>query len=316
MAAEDWRGRRVLVTGGRGFLGRRVVRRLEERGARVEAVGRAEADLRDRDQARALFRERRPEVVVHCAVEGGGIGWMRRHPVEATRDNALINVHALDAAAEAGARLFVGVSSACAYPRDLPVPFREEDLWKGRPEPTNAGYAESKRLMMELGGAMHETGRLAVAFPVLANLYGPGDATELERAHVVAALVIRALTAPPEARELRVWGSGRPTRELLHVADAADGVLAAAEHPSPEPVNIGTGVETSIAELARAVVRATGRSLAVRFDPSQPDGQPRKCLAVDRARERLGWVARIDLDAGLADTVAWYRERGFAPRGD
>jgi len=305
-----WAGARVLVTGGRGFLGKHVVARLLQEGATPISVGRAEADLTDRAATEALMARVRPDVVVHCAVQGGGIGWMRHHPVASGRDNVLMNVHLLDAAAKSpGCTAFIGASSACAYPRICPVPFVEAHLWNGYPEPTNGPYALSKRIMMDLGRAWHQErphGFLAV-FPILANLYGPLDHLEPERAHVVAALMQRCLALPAH-QPLTVWGSGRATREFLYAPDAAEGVLAMLAWRSPEPVNIGTGIEVPIAELAQSIVRACEHPGGIAFDADKPDGQPRKCLDVTRARTQLGWTAPTPLDTGLRHTVAWYRQ--------
>lgn len=294
------------MTGGRGFLGRHVIDRLSALGADAVPVGRAEADLTTPDQARALFCDVGAEVVIHCAAQGGGIGWMREHPVESGRDNALINLNALDAAYQSGASLFIGASSTCAYPRTPPVPFKEDDLWNGYPEPTNASYAQSKRLMMELGRAYFEQHGFRTSFALLGNLYGPGDDLDTGRAHVVAALILRCLAKP---EELVVWGTGRATREHLYVEDAADGLLALARYGKPDPINIGTGREVSVADLAKAVVRATGFEGAIRFDDSKPDGQPRKVMDCSRARGLLGWSSETPLDIGLAKTVQWYREQ-------
>ncbi len=301
-----WGGQRVLVTGASGFLGGHVVARLRALGAAPVPVGSREADLRDAAAAHALVRAVRPDVVVHCAVQGGGIGWMRAHPVASGRDNLLMNTHILDATHAAGCRAFIGASSACAYPRLCPVPFVEDDLWNGYPEPTNGPYATSKRAMMDLGRAYHQEHGLQVGFPVLANLYGPGDHLGPGRSHVVAALLQRTLALAPGA-PLEVWGTGTATREFLFAPDAAEGVLAMLAWTSPEPVNIGTGVELRISELAEAVVRACGHDGPVVCDASKPDGQPRKCLDTTRARTALGWAAPTGLDAGLAATVAWYR---------
>jgi len=300
-----WNDTRVLITGGRGFLGRHVASKLLERGADPVAVGRAEADLTDRDQTRRLFDDVRPTAVFHCAVQGGGIGWMRDHPVESGRDNALINLHALDSAHRCGAKLFVGASSTCCYPRTPPVPFKEEDIWKGYPEPTNGPYAQSKRLMMDMGTAYAQQYGFASAFGVLGNLYGPGDELEQDRAHVVAALTLRCLAQP---EELVVWGTGRATREHLYVEDAAEGLLALAQWGRPDPINIGTGEEVTVADLAHCVAKATGYEGRIRFDETKPDGQPRKVMDCSMAERVLGWRSRVSLEDGLARTVAWYRE--------
>ncbi|MCB9780418.1 MAG: NAD-dependent epimerase/dehydratase family protein [Alphaproteobacteria bacterium] len=306
----DWSGVVTLVTGGRGFLGGHVVAALRRRGAQPFAVGSAEADLTDRAATEALFARVRPQVVIHCAVQGGGIGWMREHPVESGRDNALINVHAMDAAWRAGARVFVGAGSACAYPRiPATIPFPESEVWDGRPEPTNDTYAQTKRLMMSLGEAYQQQHGMRCAFPMLANLYGPGDHIEPERAHVVAALMQRTLAAP---EELWVWGTGRATREHMYVEDAADGVLrcaeAAADGVDVGAINVGTGVEVTVSELAHEIARACGYGGTIRFDTTKPDGQPRKCLDVSRMTTELGWTAPTSLADGLDQTVAWYRQ--------
>ncbi len=301
-----WPGTRTLVTGARGFLGQHVVRRLAALGADPVGVGSTDAELTKGDEALALFEDVRPNIVVHCAVQGGGIGWMREHPVESGRDNSLINLHALDAAHRCGASLFIGASSTCAYPRSPPVPFKEHSLWDGYPEPTNGPYAQSKRLMMDMGRAYSEQYGFRSVFGLLGNLYGPGDALDIERAHVVAALIMRCLSAP---EVLEVWGSGRATREHLFVEDAADGLLALGRFDSPAPVNIGTGQEVSVADLALAIARATGFEGDIRFDPSKPDGQPRKVMDCSLAESELGWTAPTSLQDGLDKTVSWYREQ-------
>ena len=295
------------MTGGRGFLGSHIVHRLADLGADPVAVGSSEADLTNADETLRLFESIQPEVVVHCAVQGGGIGWMREHPVESGRDNVLMNVHALDSAYRCGASLFIGASSTCCYPRSPPIPFREEDIWNGYPEPTNGPYAQSKRTMMDLGRAYFEQYGFSSVFGVLGNLYGPGDELELERAHVVAALVLRCLSNPDE---LVVWGTGTATREHLFVKDPADGLLALARWKKPDPINIGTGIEVSVADLARKIASATGFEGTIRFDSEKPDGQPRKVMDCSKASRAIGWNAQTSLAVGLAETVAWYREQG------
>jgi GDP-L-fucose synthase len=301
-----WNGTRALVTGGRGFLGSHVVARLSQLGADPVAVGSADADLTHFESTLALFESVKPTVVVHCAVQGGGIGWMREHPVESGRDNVLINVHALDAAHRCGAELFIGASSTCCYPRTPPVPFKEEDIWKGYPEPTNASYAQSKRTLMDLGRAYFEQYGFRSVFGVLGNLYGPGDEMDLERAHVVAALILRCLAKPDV---LQVWGTGKATREHLYVMDAADGLLALARWGRPDPMNIGTGREVSVSDLASMVAKATGFAGEISFDPSKPDGQPRKVMDCGLAERELGWRSPTSLQEGLIETVKWYRSQ-------
>ena len=300
----DLTGERVLVTGGRGFLGQHVVRAVQQCGGEAVPVGRSDADLTSRRESHQLIADVRPSIVMHCAAQGGGIGWMKQHPVESGRDNALINTHILDAAFHGGVSAFVGASSACAYPRICPIPFKEEAIWDGPPEPTNGPYAESKRLMMSLCRAYHEQHGFHAMSAVLANLYGPGDHLTPSRSHVVAALIQRVVTEPTE---LSVWGSGTPTREFIYAEDAAEGMLALLKWKRPEPVNIGTGIEVSIHDLARAVTRAAGFTGPIVLDTDKPDGQPRKCLDVTRAHKQLNWRAKTPLDVGLKRTIDWYR---------
>ena len=231
---------------------------------------------------------------------------MREHPVESGRDNVLINVHALDAAHRCGAALFIGASSTCCYPRNPPIPFKEEDIWNGYPEPTNGPYAQSKRTLMDLGRAYYQQHGFTSVFGVLGNLYGPGDELDLERSHVVAALILRCLAAP---EELVVWGTGNATREHLFVRDAADGLLALAKWKKPDPVNIGTGIEVSIAALAHEIARTTDFQGTIVFDPTKPDGQPRKVMDCSKAKNELNWQAQTSLEKGLQETVSWYRRQ-------
>ncbi|MCK6519876.1 GDP-L-fucose synthase [Myxococcota bacterium] len=304
-----WDGRRVLLTGAGGFLGSHLADRLRAAGAILIAPRRAELDLLDRAATEAAFRDARPELVLHAAVDGGGIGYMREHPGSVLFNNLLMNTHALHAAYLAGAERFVGVSSVCAYPRDAPVPMREADLWAGYPEPTNGPYGLSKRVLMEQGRAYRAQYGLRVAFPMPTNLYGPRDDFSLERSHVVPALIRRCSEAVEAgAEEIVVWGTGKATRELLYVEDCADAVLTMAERwDSPEPVNLGNGVEVPVAELVAAIARACGFSGRLVWDTTKPDGQPRKSLDTSRAAEGFGWRASVDLDEGLRRTVAWYR---------
>lgn len=311
-----WTGLPTLVTGGHGFLGSHVVDRLARLGAEVVAPRSAEVDLRDPAACRALLRAHRPRAILHCAVDGGGIGYMREHPASVGFNNVFMNLHLLEAAAEQGVDVFLGVSSICAYPRVTPIPMREEHLWEGYPEPTNGPYGLSKRILMALGAACRQQYGLNAIFPMPVNLYGPRDCFDPARSHVVPALIQRFEHARAEgAEEVVAWGTGRVTRELLYVEDCADALILAAERlTTSEPFNLGTGVETTVADLARAVADAVGYPGRIRWDPSFPDGQPRKCLDVARARAWLGWEARVGLQEGLTRTVAWYRAERAAGR--
>ena len=297
---------RVLITGANGFLGRAVRRQLDETIVTILAPGSAELDLRNRYDVMDYFIEHKPSVVIHCAVQGGGIGWMKAHPVESGQDNYRMSINLLEAAQKVGTDRFVGVSSACIYPKHCPVPFAESEIWNGFPEPTNASYALSKRAMMELGRSYHLQYGMHTSFPILANLYGPGDHLDSTRAHVVADLMIRC-SGSPEA--LVVWGTGTPTREFIYIDDAAQGVLACLDAPPSEFINIGTGVETRILDLAKQVIVSHGIDIPLVLDKSKPDGQPRKVLDVRKAQKLLNWSAQTSLEQGLLQTAQWYRSQ-------
>ena len=297
---------RVLITGANGFLGRAVRRQLDETIVTILAPGSAELDLRNRYDVMDYFIEHKPSVVIHCAVQGGGIGWMKAHPVESGQDNYRMSINLLEAAQKVGTDRFVGVSSACIYPKHCPVPFAESEIWNGFPEPTNASYALSKRAMMELGRSYYLQHGMHTSFPILANLYGPGDHLDSTRAHVVADLMIRC-SAFPEA--LVVWGTGTPTREFIYIDDAAQGVLACLDAPPSAFINIGTGVETRILDLAKQVIVSHGIDIPLVLDKSKPDGQPRKVLDVRKAQKLLNWSAKIPLEQGLLQTAQWYRSQ-------
>jgi GDP-L-fucose synthase len=308
---RDFSVAKVVVTGGAGFLGRYVVDRFVAAGAEVVVPRSADVDLREADAVQGFMRDVSPNWVVHCAVEGGGIGYMRAHPGRIVHRNLLMNTHVLHGAFEAGAQGFVGVSSVCAYPRDAPMPLREANLFSGYPEPSNAAYGLSKRMMMEMGRAYAQEFGFRALFPMPVNLYGPGDDFSPERSHVVPALIRRFLeAAEKQSDEVVVWGSGKATRELLYVEDCADAVFAMARFGQcVEPMNVGTGQESSISEIAHTIAQACGYDGRLVFDASKPEGQPRKCLDTSRAKEELGWVAQVDLAEGLRRTVAWYRSQ-------
>jgi len=302
-----WAGRDVRVTGGTGFLGRHVTGRLHELGADVTAFGSAEHDLRDPGAAtRALAGA---EIVFHLAARVGGIGFNRRNHAVLARDNLLIGTNVYEASRLGDVGKLVSACSVCAYPGDAPVPFREDDVWSGYPEVSNAPYGLAKRMLLVLSDAYRGQYGLDSCAPILTNLYGPGDNYDLEDSHVVAAM-IRKFTEAVATGERRVvlWGTGEPTREFLHADDAARGLILAAERlDDSEPVNLGTGVATRIRDLALTIAAAAGFDGDVVWDATRPDGQRERRLDVSRARERFGFEAEVGLADGLAETVLAYR---------
>ena len=312
-----WERRRVLVTGGGGFFGRRLVRRLErERPAAVIAPRSSDYDLRDAAAVERCLADARPDVVVHAAASVGGIGANRLHPGRFFYDNAVMGIQLIEAARRAGVGKFVCLGTVCAYPGETPVPFREDDLWSGYPEPTNAPYGLAKKmLLVQLQSYRAEYG-FAGIYLIPVNLYGPGDNFDPETSHVIPAMIRRfAEAAEKQLPEVVLWGDGSPTREFLHVDDAADAVALAAErYDAPEPVNVGTGSEIAIRDLAGKIARLTGFAGTIGWDRSKPNGQMRRRLDTTRAREAFGFSARIPLDEGLAATVRWWREEA-APAG-
>jgi GDP-L-fucose synthase len=302
-------GARVLVTGGSGFLGRALLARLQEGGAKVTAPRRAEYDLLREADVTRMFAEHCPEVVFHLAADVGGIGYNLTNPGRTLYANAMMSALVLEQARLAGVAKFVGAGSVCAYPEHAEVPFREDALWDGYPEPTNAPYGLAKRLLLVQGQAYRAQYAFNAIHLLIMNLYGPGDHFEPDRSHVIAALIRRMLEANEAgAPELAVWGDGAATREFLFVEDAARGLeLAAERYDGPAPVNIGTGVEISIRDLATLLAELTGFRGRLVFDPSRPSGQRRRSADVSRARREFGFEAEVSFRDGLARTIAWYR---------
>jgi len=313
VSAAFWSSRRVLVTGGSGFLGRALVRTLGEKGAgSVAAPPSSDVDLRERAAIRRCLEETKPDLVIHAAAVVGGIGANRSHPGRFFFENAVMGIELIEESRRAGVAKLVCLGTVCAYPKFAPVPFREEDLWNGYPEETNAPYGVAKKaLLVQLQAYRAEYGfRGVYLLPV--NLYGPGDNFDLETGHVIPAMIRRFSEAARDgAREVVLWGDGSPTREFLYVDDAAAGILAAAEtYDGADPVNLGSGEEIPIRDLAALVARETGYAGAIRWDTSKPNGQPRRKLDVSRAERLFGWRATTPLAEGLPRTIAWYRERG------
>lgn len=307
----DLKKARVLVTGGNGFLGRHVLHCLVKSEAHRAfcAPRAASCDLRDPHAVGRLFAEARPDIVIHLAAKVGGILANKRHPGTFFHDNMLMGLNVLDEAKRQRTAKVVIAGTICAYPKFTPVPFSEDDLWSGYPEETNAPYGVAKKALLVMAQAYRqEFGcNFVTCFPT--NLYGPGDHFDLENSHVIPGMVRRFEEARlSNAEDVTLWGDGTPTREFLFVEDAAAGIVAAAErYDSPEPVNIGSGEEVSIATLAEMIKKETGFCGQVRWDTSRPNGQPRRAVNSDRARRAFGFEAKTTLTEGIADTVSFYR---------
>ena len=308
---NDFPYRRVVVTGGAGFLGSYVTRRLRERGVEEIFVPRSsDYDLVAIDQVRRLYDDARPDLVIHMAAVVGGIGANRANPGRYFHDNLMMGVQLIEEARRRAIPKFVALGTICAYPKFTPVPFREEDLWNGYPEETNAPYGLAKKMMLVQSQAYREQYGYNSIFLLPVNLYGPRDNFDLGSSHVIPALIRKCLEAIDLKSDRIVgWGSGNVTREFLHAEDCAEGIVLASErYNSSEPVNLGSGFEISIRDLARKIADLTGFSGEITWDETQPDGQPRRCLDVSRAAREFGFRARIGFDEGLRQTIDWYRE--------
>lgn len=311
--AWDWAALSIAVTGGNGFLGRVVCRKLRERGARdVFVPRRAEYDLTTEAGVARMYRDSRPDVVLHLAAEVGGIGANRANPGRFFFANMAMGLHLIEQGRQHGLTKFVQIGTICAYPKFAPVPFREDDLWNGYPEETNAPYGVAKKALL----VMLQGYRAQYGFPGIyllpVNLYGPGDNFDPQTSHVIPALIRKFVDARRNSdSHVTLWGTGAASREFLYVEDAAEGIVLATERYSdPEPVNLGTGEEIRIRDLALKIQRLTGFDGEIRWDPSKPDGQPRRQLNTDRARERFGFRARTPFHEGLEKTTQWWEEHG------
>lgn len=307
----DLVGARVLVTGGAGFLGGQVVAELRARGASHIVTPRSrEVDLTDAAATRRLFEAERPDLVLHLAAKVGGIGANQKFPGTFFRDNMAMGLNVIEEARRAATQKVVIAGTICAYPKFAAVPFREDDLWNGYPEETNAPYGVAKKALLVMAQAYRQEfgSNFVMLFPV--NLYGPRDNFDLETSHVIPAMIRKFDAAlSGDAAKVVLWGDGSPTREFLYVDDAARGLVEAAQrYDEPDPVNLGAGFEISMRDLAQLIADKVGYRGDVVWDTSRPNGQPRRMLDVTRAAERFGFKAQVGFEEGLTRTIAWYRE--------
>jgi GDP-L-fucose synthase len=322
MTDNFWQDKRIIVTGGAGFLGSFVLEKLRQRGGKDIVVPRVEEyDLVDRDAIGRLFDDTISDgfdpqniIILHLAAHVGGIGANREHPAEFFYDNLMMGVELMHQAWQRGVGKFVAIGTVCAYPKFTPLPFHEDELWNGYPEETNAPYGLAKKMLLVQAQAYRQQYGFNAIYLLPVNLYGPRDNFDPASSHVIPALIRKALEAQARGEhELVVWGDGSPTREFLYVEDAAEGILTAAElYDGENPVNLGSGKEISIRDLAELIVGLTGFEGQLVWDTSKPNGQPRRALDVRRAESYFGWRAQMPFEEGLRRTIEWYRQNSLA----
>jgi len=310
----ELKGKRITVTGGKGFLGQHLVRALQHKHGcrRVQIADLPEYDLRSAESIRRLFVEQKPDIVFHLAARVGGIGANRENPGLFFYDNALMGIQLIHQAMEQRLEKLVVLGTICAYPKWTSVPFKEEDLWTGYPEETNAPYGLAKKMLLVQAQAYRAQYGLNAIYLLPVNLYGPGDNFDPQSSHVIPALVKKCVNAIDDNRdEIEVWGSGNASREFLYVEDAAEALcLAAAHYDKPEPVNLGSGCEITIRELVRLIAEIAGFKGRIRWDENKPDGQPRRMLDTTRAEKEFSFRAQTPFAEGLRRTIEWYRQHG------
>jgi len=308
---EFWKNQRFVVTGGAGFLGKVITRKMQERGAKEIFIPRIEDyDLVDPLAIDRMLADSKPDVIIHLAAHVGGIGANSEHPAEFFYDNLMMGVQLMHKAWQKGIKKFVAIGTVCAYPKFTPVPFKEDDIWNGYPEETNAPYGLAKKMLLVQSQAYREQYGFNSIFLLPVNLYGPGDNFNLRSSHVIPALIRKCIEAEIKGiKDIEVWGDGSPTREFLYVEDAAEGILLATEFYNESlPVNLGSGYEISIKDLAEKIAFLSGFTGRLVWNVEKPNGQPRRGLDTKRAFEKFGFRAQKTFDEGLSNTIAWYRD--------
>lgn len=310
--SEFFEKRRIVVTGGAGFLGKFVTGGLQKRGCKNILMPIIEEyDLTRLDDINRMYDKMKPDIVIHLAAVVGGIGANREHPGEFFYKNLIMGVQLIEQARLRKIEKFAALGTICAYPKFTPVPFKEEDLWNGYPEETNAPYGLAKKMLLVQSQAYRTQYGFNSIFLLPVNLYGPGDNFNPESSHVIPALIKKCVDAIEEGKDyIECWGTGKVSREFIYVADAAEGILLATEfYNRAEPVNIGAGFEITIKELVEKIAKLIGFKGEIRWDPTKPDGQPRRRLDVSKAKKYFGFEAKMPFDKGLAETIKWYKEQ-------
>jgi len=306
--------KRILVTGGAGFLGKYVVKKLEGRGCKEIFVHKSkDYNLVEMEEVKRLYKDAKPDIVIHLAARVGGIGANMRNPGSFFYDNLMMGVQMMEQGRLFGVEKFVAIGTICAYPKFTPVPFKEDDLWNGYPEETNAPYGLAKKMLLVQSQAYRQQYGFNSIYLLPVNLYGPGDNFDPEYSHVIPALIKKVFDAKDKREEhITVWGTGKATREFLYVEDAAEGIVLATEkYNKPATVNLGAGFEISIKNLVELICELTGFDGEIMWDTSKPDGQPRRCLDTTRAKNEFGFEAKIDFREGLKKTIEWYKSSRY-----